>query len=315
MIRSLLWLPFLLLFFSCEKNSESIWKESTLEDRTGIRDFYYDNTTNTLIGVGGNVWEKGVLFKTSDSDNSWSLDSISANELNFILKKENGWMMTGLYGSLIEADDTFENINTHNAQLQAYTSVSIVDSVVIVSGYDGFTQGYIDIFEFHKGISERQTYNQSIRTMHYSSGRKKHFAGGYGIGFTGDNRMNNIEIIEAVNNEQIEKILEDKYGAVYLFGYSGKVYVSESENHEWKTYNVASSLFRNTAIRTACILDNGHILVAGERGNVFLSTNSGKKWKKLDAPDEEYVGIGQTANFVFFSTRSGKMFRIAIENL
>lgn len=305
-----------LVFFSCNKKIDTNWDEFLLEDGTGIRDFHYEKSTNTLTGAGGNVWKKGVVFNTNNSGETWSQDSISANELYSVLKKDGGWMFTGLYGSLIETDDNFQNINTHNNHdVNVYTAVSIVDSVVIVTGYNGFTNGIVNIFEFHKGISESHEYKQSIRCLHYSPSRRKHFAGGYGIGIIGDQRMGNTEIIEVVKNDQIQKILEDKNGAIYYIGYSGKVYVSPSENQDWQVYNIASSFFRNPAINTGCVLENGYILVAGERGNVFMSTDSGKKWSKIEAPNEEYIGIGSTSNHLFLSTRSGKLIRLSIEEL
>jgi hypothetical protein len=106
-----------------------------LEYRVPLRRIYFTNDSCAFI-CGGGQFSKGIIFKTTDQGQTWTL-SLFAHELRGILFTNESTGLACGYGAVFQTTDNGNNWNVTEAPNEFYTSIVNSSGQLWISGYSG----------------------------------------------------------------------------------------------------------------------------------------------------------------------------------
>ncbi len=310
MVRLNLLLLIPIFFISCGKTGDiDAWTELDNPGAYEIFDLHFDENSGFIVGVGGKPWTLGTLHLSSDFGETWQVDSISEYALMTCHKLSNNeWLAGGLYGTLIRLSEDFLVKEVIRNRFHYLTDISSSENEILVVGYESFQSGIIQIYDKHLSHMRDTTIDQGFYSCHVKEGA--HYVGGFGLATYKDNNEFDFQSIDEIGGDQITDIFTDQEN-IYFLGYGGKIFIKNSENSNWSEHQITSNFIRNPGFKKGIAIPSKNtLIVVGERGNVYISKDEGKKWESLRAPTEDYESLTYAPPYIIVGTRSGKIYRL-----
>ena len=311
MLRLSLLIFISLWFISCEKTGKiEAWEELNNPGAHEVFDLQYDASKGVLVGVGGKPWTLGTLHLSYDLGETWEVDSISEYSLTACHKLPNNeWVAVGLYGTIIRISEDFLQKAVFRNRVHNLTDISSSANEIVVVGYENFQEGIIQIYDAQFSQVKDTVLDQGFYACHVKD--ESYYVGGFGLATYKGRNESNFQTIDEIGGEQITDIFEDDEN-VYFLGHGGKIFSKNTETYNWYEQQITSNFIRNPGFKKGIALPSRNILlIVGDRGNVYISKNQGKKWKSLQAPKEDFVSVTYASPYIFAGTRSGKIYRIS----
>lgn len=312
MLKIVLYILCIISLSSCTRGGDiTLWEEQNNPGNYQILDMKFLEETGQIVGVGGQPWDIGTLHISNDLGSTWKVDSISKFTLYSLAHLHNQqWIAVGLYGTIIRIAEDYSQKELIRFNDFNLSGVSCSKDEILITGYENFQEGVVQIFDYHLNKKKDTIITQGIFAGLIKN--NTHYVGGYGIALMKESSSHRFDQINGIEGDQINHIFQDTNDNLYLLGHGGHIFVRTHSNQSWEAVKITKNFIRNPGFKTGLAVPvNGKLIVAGERGNLFTSLNGGKTWKKREAPDEDFNSMIYAPPYLVFSTKSGKIFRIA----
>jgi len=310
----------LFLFSSCHKTEweSPLWESYELMPSLQIQNLQYFIEEDRFYGVGGKGWEYAALFSFDVREQKWETHTIAPGKSLFCFYlREDGWIAGGLEGSIVWVTKEGVLLQEKQLPLREIRGIYPNASGWEVVGFDNFTQGKSFLLDSLFSIVEDTLLSNSLRALAYHPEEEAFFAGGYGLAVHWTQNKRELSIISNFAGDQIEAIVIDGKGTVHMIGYAGEIFSKNRLSLHWQRRSKRRDFgLRNPGFRTATLVPKlDYLVVAGERGNVFVSKDGGFNWNKIPSPKVDFLSSASSDSLLILGSREGLIYTYPTEFL
>lgn len=299
------------LFSSCQKKQEWNFTELKQLSQHEISDLQRVNDS-TIIGAGGDRYNHGEFYVSTDNGNTWSEKEILDKQLYSISFLNADTMIAcGYDGKLLQTNNAGTNWSiTQNERWTAMRNILwLNDSTIISCGGGGFTGGVITTSKDGSATWKTDSLNSEMRGL-CAADEQTLYCCGYG---------KIIKSTDAGTTWQQQKAEGDFFVSISFstaehgvtIGLEGTIMLTDDGGANWKKIRNGNSLtnqswsFRRIIFRDA---NNGYII--GDNGLLLCTTDGGSSWTKIkNTSDENFLSIVLTDDGGIIGSDDGKLFQ------
>ena len=317
-----LFVMFFTFFSACKK-------ENHITDYT-IIDIKVNATLKKIIFIndstgylcGGKKNDFGIIYKSTDSGNSWysiyldnnksindiffisdSLGYACGDELLLIKTTNGGQTWYKAY------DYSFSNWQEYVTPLQSIWFLN--KDTGFVSGGDNYYKGVI-CKTFNGGLDWTfQSLDNEQKSIFFNNNQTGYFSG-YGIIYKTDNGGKNLDILD-IDGDSFVSVFFVNSNNGFAAGYNGGIYKTTDAGNSWKAVLKGNSLFKERInINNIRFINNNSGYAVGNNGLLLTTNNSGNDWSKkiIDKNLNLYSIFVNNHNEAFISADNGKIIKI-----
>lgn len=273
--------------------------------------------TNDSVGfaVGGTKYLHGIIVKTKDGGNHWSVDTISAPKAFYdIFSFREALYASGYDGFVYRSLDA-----AHSWQLQGFPSwqrfnqlaVNGEGKLMVCTG-DGFERGEILISD-NEGSNWRRidTFNRTTTSIIFHNGVG--FCGAYGLIYKSIDNGYSWQALDVKGDFFIDiQFTSDNIG--YATGYFGRIYKSTDAGNTWKQIrNENFNLNEKSNFRDAIFWDNYNGCIVGNNGYIIFTKDGGNNWTQVKPFTKNDIhSVSYVNGYLFCSGAGGELFRFSL---
>lgn len=304
------WFSWISLFFlfACSKNNLDFEVQNlTFPENQGIEKVLFTDELNGWA-CGGEIWETGFIYNTTDGGQSWSLIHSAGDVINDFVITNQHIVAVGNSGQIIVIGDT-SSLTINTDEFPHFNQIIQLESEeFIVVGGDGYNKGYILNFNLNDTTYRYKKYPANIQCVSNTGNAIR--VGGYGL--VGVLNLSDL----SYDSEDIRGDFFIDFGQrnqeLYCIGYQGKVFKSNHVNI-WEQVDRKKSPF--TAVENLTDIDfNGAVgFITGQNGSLHFTKN-GSDWNTVNMPTSlNLLSVSVVNNLAFVSGENGYLAKIWYE--
>lgn len=197
-----------------------------VNQRTTFKNFCFINDNEFYI-VGGQNYDAGLFYKTTDAGNSWDFE-IFKNELKGISCPDPRHIFISGYGVIYKSTDHGENFKLTSIKGDFYTAIHFIDeNIGIASGYNGGIyktndagENWETIFKPNKVFEKRVHFND----MKFDNDSKGYVVGSDGLLMYTDDGGDKWKLIKKFTENNLISITLVKNGELLITSEKGKIF-------------------------------------------------------------------------------------------
>lgn len=300
-IKNIILIFLLVLFFSlssCLKEKiDTQVRIINIDADHRINDIYFIDE-NLGFAIGGNRYDEGYIFKTTDRGQTWDRIQDSAinidtetglqtlNGINFY--NDSIGQIVGHGGKILRTEDGGESWSMIiNGSWASFTDIYMHSSrsaTIISSG--AYSDGAIFNATTEWYTFDRKEVEFAARSIHFIDPNIG-FIAGYGVVQKTTDGGNTYQILD-LKNDYFFDISFPTSNTGYVCGWEGGVYKTENQGETWKTVNPSNKVFgARQHYENIDFINENQGVVCGYNGHILYTNDGGNSWQKLETNTKE----------------------------
>ncbi len=197
-----------------------------VNQRPTFKNFYFINDGEFYI-IGGQNYDTGILYKTTDAGNSWDFD-IFKNELKGISCPDPANIFISGYGVIYKSVDNGDSFKLTSIKGDFYTAIHFIDkNMGIAAGYNGGIyktndagENWETIIKPNKVFEKRVHFND----MKFENNNRGYLIGSDGLLMYTDDGGNEWELTEKFTDKNLISITIVNNNEILITSENGKIY-------------------------------------------------------------------------------------------
>lgn len=280
---------FLLLLVACQKETIQL-DVVEIESQTSqdINDLFFVNE-NVAYYCGGQLWESGVVGKSTDGGQTWEI-VLEADNILFgvAFKNENEGVAFGFSGrvwSTSDGGDTW-SLKENNPDYPVFSDAQfITDNLLILAAGFSYNNGGFAAYSYNGQTFSDSLIGQDMQAVHFFDERKGVIAG-YGSLYTTKSGGESWEA-NALKGDYFRDLAFNTRGEGLVVGYQGKIFHSEDDGANWEKNSSKSRFFTTKGNLESVAIQNNQAFITGQNASLFYTENFlDGDWSRVEVPLE-----------------------------
>ncbi len=278
-------LLFLLFIFGCQKDKSqvSVFKKldvPTTDNLTSV--FFLDEKTGFL--TGGQTWERGQIFSTTDGGATWKTDTtVSAILENIQFDADGRGYACGVEGRLMTRPPGEKHWKVLREDYVWHNSLFFLNEKLgVVVGGAGWRGGKLMKFSGENfGRDTIIEFENELETVCFSNDSTVHIFG-MGLALRSDDFAKTWQRLDVPNDfYRAVHFPTEKTG--FACGFSGTILRTDDGGKTWKTLRDGNSVFKSDCpFRAIWFFSEKKGFVAGDGGLFWKTEDGGETWLEIE---------------------------------
>lgn len=306
-----------LLLFACQKERIDLELQE-ISSGTNI-DLYDVRFVNEQIGYscGGQLWESGIILKTTDGGQTW-LTQLETDNVLYALefKSELEGVAVGYSGRAWKTEDggntwVLRESGPIGNAAPVYADAAFLNSseIILASGNNYFFGGF-SAFSFNFEGFLDSLIDVDMQGVHFFNNQDGLMCG-YGSIYKTNNGGDTWEPTNA-KGDYFKQMAFNEESEGLVIGYQGKIFSTTNGGNTWERNARKASFFTTKGNLESVDVNGGEAFICGQNSTLLYSGNFlGGEWLEVNTPyTQDFLGlqlINSTRGFVV--GRGGLMFQ------